>query len=127
MICKCGCGWITSVAKRSDPEKGWIKGKHLSYVAFHHHRADISTELRSHSGYVYYPNGSEIKTRGSIFLAIQRLIFYIRHKDAILKGSGIYWRKNKAKVYLSQYLWRQKNIDRYRECSRRNASGGQSI
>jgi hypothetical protein len=36
MLCKCGCGAETSLAKRTDPRYGTVEGQPLNYVTGHH-------------------------------------------------------------------------------------------
>ena len=36
MLCKCGCGAETSLAKRTDPRYGTVEGQPLNYVSGHH-------------------------------------------------------------------------------------------
>lgn len=38
MYCECGCGQITSVVKRNDKSKGWVKGQHQRFIRGHQAR-----------------------------------------------------------------------------------------
>lgn len=49
-FCHCGCGEKTKLASRTAPVWGWVKGKPLRYIRFHHtrkpadrHRVDEKT------------------------------------------------------------------------------------
>jgi hypothetical protein len=35
MLCACGCGKETPLAKRTDKQKGWIEGQPLRYIRYH--------------------------------------------------------------------------------------------
>ena len=36
MLCKCGCGAETGLAKRTDPRYGTVEGQPLNYITGHH-------------------------------------------------------------------------------------------
>ena len=43
-LCECGCGQKTSPARQTDAAKGWIRGRSIRFLQWHHQRLQVSRE-----------------------------------------------------------------------------------
>lgn len=48
MHCQCGCGGLTSIAKRSDATKGYVRGQHYRFLPSHSRRVTTPEQRVSH-------------------------------------------------------------------------------
>ena len=48
-LCRCGCGESTSIAKKTDKRRGWIRGLPIQHVGGHQHRQSIGDAILKYS------------------------------------------------------------------------------
>lgn len=80
-LCLCGCGGRTVIAKRSDTQKGWVKGEPLKYISGHANQSigknntqkAIGKKSLSSHGYVRVLVGKGVRKYEHILVAEKAL------------------------------------------------------
>jgi hypothetical protein len=55
--CHCRCGGLTTIAKKNDPHKGWIKGEPIRFIGGHNMRKELATTFWSQVDRTTTPDG----------------------------------------------------------------------
>jgi len=65
VLCECGCGQPTRVARYSDKSSGYVRGKPMRFLYGHHLTEDVTTDLSIawRTGWIEARHGQEMILR----------------------------------------------------------------